>query len=210
MQKWMRRFLLISLLSVFAVSCKTYQIENAVKRNLTVSEYKNSYFSDPEKDYVYKAHIEVYGKQLSGIFIAKRISEAVHRVVFTTDFGNTLLDFELSETDFKVNYIQDDLDRKVIVNTLRDDFRLLLKVDHQVQEVFENEDCMIYKSADKDRYNYFFEDKEDKRLVQVINASKSKKKVIIGFDSKNTIFAEDIIIQHKNIKLTITLNQITN
>ena len=210
MPKSMTRFLLISLLSVFFFSCKSYQIKDAVKKENAVKEYKNQYFSNPETDYVYKAHIEVYGNQLSGIFIAKRLNDTVHRVVFTTDFGNTLLDFELSETDFKVNYIVEDLDRKIIVNTLRDDFRLLLKTNHALQEVFENEEYLIYKSADKKRFNYLFESKTDKKLVKLINASKTKAKVVFEFGAKNSTFAENIQIQHNNIKLKIALTQITN
>lgn len=210
MLKSMTRFLLISALSVLFFSCKSYQIENAVKKEVPISEYKNRYFSNPETDYVYKAHIEVYGNQLSGIFIAKRISDTLHRVVFTTDFGNKLLDFELSENDFKVNYIMEDLNRKMIINTLRDDFRLLLKTNHEVQEVFENEEYVIYKSADKKRYNYFFESKKDTTLIKLVNASKSKEKIIFRFESKNSTFAEQITIQHENIKLKIELNQISN
>lgn len=206
----MIRFLQISLFAFLLISCKTYKIENAIEKDLTVTEYKNLYFSDAETDYVYKATIEVYGNQLSGIFIAKRINDASHRVVFTTDFGNTLLDFELSENDFKVNYIQEDLNRKIIVNTLRDDFRLLLRVYNPVQEVLENDESIIYKSADKNRFNYFFENKTDKRLTKIVRASKSKEKIILGFETKNTIFAQNITIQHKNIKLKIILNQISN
>lgn len=206
----MIRFLQISLLSLFLVSCKSYQIENAVSKESSVKEYKNLYFSDSKTDYVYKATIEVYGNQLSGIFIAKRINDSTHRVVFTTDFGNTLLDFELSENDFKINYIQDDLNRKIIVNTLRDDFRLLLRLSHPVQEVLENDESIIYKSADKKWFNYFFESKTDKRLTKIVTASKSKEKIILGFESKSAIFAQNITIQHKNIKLKITLNQINN
>lgn len=205
----MIRFLQISLLSLFMLSCKSYQIENAVRKEVIVKEYKNPYFSNPEKDYVYKATIEVYGNQLSGLFIAKRMNDASHRVVFTTDFGNTLLDFELSENDFKINYIQEDLNRKIIVNTLRDDFRLLLKVNNPVQETFENEECIIYKSSDKKRFNYFFENKTDKQLTKIISATKTKEKIVVGFETKKGIFAENITIEHKNIKLKITLNQIT-
>lgn len=210
MLKSMTRFLLISVLSILFFSCKSYQIANAVKKEVPVSDYKNPYFSNPEIDYVYKAHIEVYGNQLSGLFIAKRINDTLHRVVFTTDFGNKLLDFELSEKELKVNYIMEDLDRKMIVNTLRDDFRLLLKTNHKVQEVFENEEYVIYKLADAKRFNYFYESKKDNQLIKLVNASKRKEKVIFEFESKNSTFAKYITIQHKNIKLKIELNQISN
>lgn len=206
----MIRFLLISFLSVFFFSCKTYQVADAVKKESSVKQYKNQYFANPETDYVYKAHIDVYGNQLSGIFIAKRLNDSVHRVVFTTDFGNTLLDFELSEADFKVNYIVEDLDRKIVVNTLRDDFRLLLKTNHNVAEVFENDAFVIYKSESQKRFNYFFESKKEDKLVKLISASKTKEKVVFEFDAKNSTFAENIKIQHYNIKLTIALTKISN
>ena len=139
MLKLTNRLLLISLISVFFFSCKSYEVSNALRKENAVREFKNPYFSNPETDYVYKANIEVYGNKLGGIFVAKRINDSIHRVVFTTEFGNKLLDFELSEKDFKVNYILDDLNRKMIVNTLRDDFRLLLKVNHEIKETFETE-----------------------------------------------------------------------
>ena len=131
-------------------------------------------------------------------------------MVFTTEFGNKLLDFELSKNSFKVNYILDDLNRKIIINTLKDDFRLLLKDNHQIDEVFENDQFVIYKSIDNKRFNYFFESKKDKNLVKLVNTSKTKEKVTFEFSSKNSIFAENIKITHQNIKLKIELNQIIN
>jgi len=210
MLKLTNRLLLISIFSVFTFSCKSYQVANAVKKENTTTEFKNPYFSNPETDYVYKAHIEVYGNKLGGIFVAKRISDSLHRVVFTTEFGNKLLDFELSENEFKVNYILEELDRKMIVNTLRDDFRLLLQVNHPIYETFQSEHFKILKSNAKTRFNYFFVNEKNNQLVKLIHTSKSKEKVIFEFESKNSIFAEIIRINHQNIKLKIELNQINN
>ncbi|MEO8515615.1 MAG: hypothetical protein ABI426_02670 [Flavobacterium sp.] len=210
MQKSTIRFSLISILSLLLFSCKSYQITDAVKKENTITVFKNPYFSNPETDYVYKANIEIYGNKLGGIFIAKKINDSIHRVVFTTEFGNKLLDFELSEHNFKVNYILDDLNRKIIINTLRDDFKLLLKANHTVSEVFENERFVIYKSIDNKRFNYFFEDKKKNKLIKLVNTSKTKEKVTFEFSSENSIFAENIKISHQNIKLKIELNQIIN
>lgn len=210
MLKWMIRFLAISLLSVFFFSCKSYTIPNATVKETASSEFKNPYFSNPETDYVYKAHIEVYGRKMGGLFIAKRINDSLHRVVFTTDFGNKLIDFELSETEFKVNYILEDLNRKMIVNTLRDDFRLLLKVNHKIEAELENEEFTILKSSSGKTFNYFFISKKEQQLVKLVHATKSKEKIIFEFASKNSTFAQMIKIDHKNIQLQIELNQISN
>ncbi len=210
MQKLMIRLLLISILLFQLVSCKSYQIEGANVKEISIKEFKNPYFDNPEIDYVYKAQIEVYGNKLGGIFVTKKISDSIHRVVFTTEFGNKLMDFELSDQDFKVNYVMEELDRKMVLNTLEEDFRLMLKVNHQVNQSFENSSFNIFKSNIDKKNIYFFVDKNNNKLTKLVSTTKYKEKVVFEFESKNTTFAEIIKINHKNIKLKIELNQITN
>ncbi|WP_264558321.1 hypothetical protein [Flavobacterium sp. N2270] len=209
MQKWTIRLLLISI-SFFLFSCKTYQVSG---EKLEISNSKvilNPYFSNENLDYVYKTHIEVYGNDLSGIFVTKKINDSIHRVVFTTDFGNKLLDFEISNNSFKVNYVVEDLDRKLILNTLEKDFKLLLKQSFVVDEMFENEEYYIYKSNAGKRFNYIYQSKTDDQFIKIIQTSKRKEKLRLNFDSKEGKIAENILILHQNIKLTISLNKFEN
>lgn len=206
----MMRFLISSGLFLLFVSCKTYEIPNATKIESSQKKVQNLYFSDSEKDYVYKASIDVYGKQLGGIFVAKKINDSIHRAVLTTDFGNTLLDFEVSENSFKVIYCVDELNKKIVLNTLKDDFRLVFRQNYFVEEAFENQSHTVYKVKDGKRFNYLSENKSDQMLTQLIHTTKTKEKVVIRFEGKNTTFAKKINIEHKNIKLNIELNQITN
>lgn len=210
MPKLMIRLLPISVFLLLIVSCKSYKIQGVEKIESDVKYIQNTYFSNLEADYVYKAHIEVYGNDLSGIFVVKKINDSIHRVVLTTDFGNKLLDFELSENDFKVNYIVADLDKKIIVNTLKKDFRLLLKNNFSVDDVFENENETVYKSKQDDQINYLYLSKENNSITELKNTSKTKEKVVFKFVPKNVTFAESILIQHYNIQLKIELNQISN
>ncbi|WP_264535735.1 hypothetical protein [Flavobacterium sp. N1736] len=206
MQKSTIQFLLINcFLAIILASCGSVA-KNYTPKKLDKTAYEIPYFKDSKTDYVYKTNITVYGHDLSGIFIAKKINDTTHRVVFTTEFGNKLLDFEISEKNFKVNSIVSELDRKILINTLKEDFRLLLKKDFQIQEQFENESDDIYKSADGKRDNYLFISKKDRKLEKVINSSKTKEKITLLFSSENNIFAEKIEIIHQNIKLKIELN----
>ncbi|TDO83815.1 hypothetical protein EV143_101257 [Flavobacterium chryseum] len=206
MQKSTIQFLLINcFLAIILVSCGSVT-KNYTPKTLDKKSYEVPYFKDSKIDYVYKTNISVYGNELTGIFIAKKINDTTHRVVFTTEFGNKLLDFEISEKDFKVNSIVSELDRKILVNTLREDFRLLLKKDYTIQEQFENESDNIYKSADGKFDNYLFISKKDRKLEKVIHSSKTKEKFTLTFHSENNIFAEKINIVHQNIKLKIELN----
>ncbi len=192
---------------LFLVSCssvnlvldyKTVPIEKPV--------FQNTYFANPEIDYVYKANISVYDNELTGIFIAKKINETTHRVVFTTEFGNKLLDFEISDTDFKINSIVEELNRKILINTLKNDFRLLLKNDFVVAEKYENATNRVYKNIDGKKDIYLFSSIIDGKLYKITQASKTKEKINISFTSENNIFADNIIIQHYNLKLRIELN----
>ncbi|KAF2339360.1 hypothetical protein [Flavobacterium tistrianum] len=206
MQKSTIQFLLINFVLVLVlVSCGSVT-KNYTPKKSDKTSYTVPYFSDSKTDYVYKTNISVYGNELSGIFIAKKINDTTHRIVFTTEFGNKLMDFEISDTDFKVNSIVSELDRKILINTLKEDFRLLLKKEYLIQAQFENESADIYKSADGKRDNYIFISKKDQKLEKIVHASKTKEKFTLLFNSENNIFAEKIQIIHQNIKLKIELN----
>ena len=203
----MIRYLLISAFFTLFISCKSYQVQDAVSVDNSLQFVQNQYFSDVSLDYVYKTHIEIYGNKMGGIFIAKRINDSIHRMVLTTDFGNKLLDFEISENSFKVNFIIDNLDKKIIINTLRDDFRTLLQVNSKVFKTYKRNNEVIYET-ENNAYYYF--DEVSRNLTKIIKTNKRKEKVVFTFDSKKTTFAENINIQHFNIKLKIDFNQISN
>lgn len=206
MQKSTIQFLLINcFLAIVLVSCGSVT-KNYTPKKLDKTSYEVPYFSDSKTDYVYKTNITVYGNEISGIFIAKKINDTTHRIVFTTEFGNKLLDFEISDNTFKVNSIVSELDRKILINTLKEDFRLLLKKKYLIQEQFENDSDNIYKSKDGKRDNYLFISKKDHRLEKVVHSSQTKEKFTLTFTSENNIFAEKIQIIHQNIKLKIELN----
>ena len=203
----MIRYLLISAFFSLFLSCKPYQIADAVEVENFAQFVQNQYFSDESLDYVYKTRIEIYGNDISGIFIAKRINDSIHRMVLTTDFGNKLLDFEVSENSFKVNFIVENLNKKIIINTLENDFRTLLQVNHKVSKSYENNSQIIYQTENN---LYFYNDLITNNLNKIIKTNKRKEKVIFTFNSKKPTFAENIIIQHNNIKLKIEFNQIIN
>ena len=203
----MIRFLLISIFFSLLFSCKTYQIKDAVATDNVIQVVQNQYFSDKSLDYVYKTHIEIYDSKMSGIFIAKRLNDSIHRLVLTTDFGNKLLDFEISENHFKVNFIMDNLNKKIIINTLRDDFRTLLQVNNKIFKTYKSKNEKIHQTENN---QYYYVDEVSNALKKIIKTNKRKEKVIFTFNSKKATFADNINIQHYTIKLRIDFNQIIN
>lgn len=153
--------------------------------------------------------MDIYKNHISGILIIKKISDTTHRVVMTSDFGNKMIDFEISQNDFKLNYVLADLDKKMVINFLKNDFQELLKRNYSVNESFENEDSKIYLSNfDKKQYYLFFE-KNSGLLNQIIYAKNNREKIDFTFEAKKHTFAETINLQHKDFNINIKLFQIT-
>ena len=208
MQKSTIQYSIISsFLALMASSCSNLDVVKGYNpAALEKTAFEVPYFSNPEKDYVYKANITVYGNELSGIFIAKKLNDTTHRVVFTTEFGNKLLDFEISEKEFIINSIVEELDRKILINTLKTDFRLLLKRNYVIKKQFDNKENKVFLTENPETNNYLFISKADNRLKKIVYATKRKEKINLFITSENNIFASKIIIQHYTIKLRIELN----
>jgi hypothetical protein len=184
-----------SLAFLLFVSCKTYTLADVKPVANSEKTVENLYFSSHE-DYVYKCQMDIY-------------NETAHRVVLTSDFGNKLIDFEISEADFKLNYVLPDLDKKIIINFLKDDFQQLLKQKYSVVESFENQNARIYLSKIDQKSYYLFFNKETGLLKQIIYTKNKKEKIDFTFEAKKHIFADSLSLQHKDFKIKIQLFQIT-
>lgn len=204
----MIRFLAISLfaISLFtSCSLKTTEGLRRVPPSKTVVE--NPYFSNPEIDYVYKSRIEVYGKNFGGILIIKKTGPENHRVVFTTEFGSKLFDFQFEGDIFTKNFIVEDLDRKFIVNVLKEDFKLLVNEEAKILETYGSNNLNVYKTQNDSRLNFYFFRMDSERLFRIVNTSKTKEKVEIAFTSSDGRIADTIAINHNNMKLRINLDK---
>ena len=181
------------------------QTKNLIVKEVSHIEVDNPYFSNTYIDYIYKAKIDIYGRKFGGILIIKKIDENSHRVVFTTEFGNKLFDF-LFENDTVINnFVIEELDKKFIVNTLRNDFKLLVSEKNKVLNQFDSGLEDIYKTIDDKQFNFYFINKKSHTLDKIVRTSKSKVIVEVLFSNVESVIANSILIHHKNIKLNIAL-----
>lgn len=208
MRRLLLRNLAYSLIFILFTSCKTYRLNDVKPIKASEKTVENLYFSSKE-DYVYKCQMDIYKNHVSGILIIKKIDATIHRVVLTSDFGNKLIDFEISENDFKLNYVLPDLDKKIVINFLKNDFQQLLKQKYPVSESFENENSRIYLSKIDNKAYYLFFNKDNHLLKQIVYTRNNKEKIDFTFDAKKHIFADSLNLQHKDFKINIKLFQIT-
>jgi len=200
------RYLLISLLFLLA-GCASYQQRNNFeKQEVSDKAIINPYFSDVTKDYVYKANIAFYDKSFGGLFIVKKIEENHHRIVFTTEMGAKIFDFSFHKDEFKVNYVLDEMNKKILLNILEKDFRVLVRENEKVisKSIKEKSELFETEIVNK-RYYYLF---NEGVLNRITRANNGKEKVVFLFSKISDATAKNIQILHKNIKLTINLKSI--
>src|SRR5690554_4541756 len=138
MFKLIRVFLIISLFVFSISSCKHYRVEGA-KITSDKELFTVPYFNTSQKEYLYHADIDVFGNELSGILVVKKLQDDRKRLALLSEFGNTLLDFEFVNDEVNVIYIMDDLDRKIIVSKLKKYFQLLVHSEYKIKKQFETE-----------------------------------------------------------------------
>lgn len=70
------------------------------------------------------------GNSIEGTVIIKSEGDSTKRIVMTSFFGMTFLDFELNGSNIKINYCIEQLNREKVILLLKKDFEILFKPDH--------------------------------------------------------------------------------
>lgn len=201
------RILLSSIFAFLFAGCASYPKKNGFESVNTVQEeIFNPYFSHVSKDYVYKAKIEAFDKTFGGLFIVKKLGPAHHRIVFTTEMGNTIFDFTFQGNDFKVNRILNEMDRKLLISILKRDFKTLITEHIPVSQTFTDKGDIVYATKILSKKHYFY--RIEGSLKKIIRVGMGNEKVSFIFSEMQEDLAGKIEILHKAFPLTITLNRI--
>lgn len=199
------RYLLISFCVLVLTSCSLKTTQGLRQEATPKSQITNPYFSSIDVDYVYKAKLDIYGNYFGGILIIKKIARNNHRVVFTTEFGSKVFDFSYEGDTFTKNFAVEDLDKKIIINILERDFRILIKESIIVGDYFTTDDKDVFKTKLNGRSNYYMFSKNNE-LKEIVNTTRTKEKIRFTFTGDRDI-ASHIDIKHQTIKLTMALDK---
>lgn len=162
-------------------------------------EYKTNWFT---------ASIDVRGHHLSGLLLIKKMPDGSDRVVFTNELGVSFFDFEFSDSGFKVIQVIDKLNIKAVMNTLKQDFELLLLrgLDSTGIKKYTAAEESVYAFDWDKKINYIITD-TDCKLIRLERGSKKKKLVQIKFEGDHQN-PEKIMVQHFNFDMQIVLTKI--
>lgn len=168
----------------------------------------NSYFANTSLDYIYKANFEVFKKHFGGILIVKKIKQGEFRIVFTTEFGNKLFDFELKNGDIEIKYIVEALNNEQAINMICDDFKTLLFESAEIDGQYDNDIDYILKSNTNEIQTYYVVSKDSKVLKKILRTVKNKEKLSIEFKEIENGIANSILINHNKFNTRLNLSYI--
>ncbi|MBC6999299.1 hypothetical protein [Cytophaga sp. FL35] len=197
------RILASSILFIFFVACASFPKKQQFTQ-VTTSTHNiiNPYFSDTSKDYVYKANIDAFGNSFGGLFIVKKIGENNHRMVFTTEMGNTIFDFSIKNQEFTIHKILKDMDRKILLNILQQDLTALVTEKLEVSQHYQKGQQTLSESQLLSKKHYFYF--QQNQLKRISRTKNGKEKVAHIFNSVEGDFAKSIQIIHNNLPLQLT------
>ena len=154
------------------------------------------------EEYLYRATITAYGHTFNGLLVAKITADNTWRVALTTDFGNTLFDFENQNGKIKTNYITPDLNRKIIIRTFNTDFNHLLKTHWQVTQKYINNTIVVEQSKDGNDTVYLFTSEDT--LQKQLNIQGKRLYTTFIYNPNN------ITIEHHTLTIKIVLEPLVN
>lgn len=198
--------ILVCLLISGCASKRFSELKNGKAVTIT-SDLLLPLFKNSSPSPLFKAEITLYRKKFGGLLLVKNMPDSSYRIVFTTETGIKLLDFELKKSGFKLLYCIDKLNRPSVVSTIATDIQLLLTEFKQEQNahVFDqNGHKLIQLNSADTLIQYHMEgfSNKPKKIEQGIG---KKKKVVLDLQNYMQEIPSGISIQHKNIRLKIIL-----
>lgn len=207
----MKNLLLSSLFFLLLSACKFGhygKLEEVVPNS---GEAPKSIFGDNFNSFLFKTNITVYGKNYSGLLVTKQMQANDFRVIFTTELGMKLFDFEFKDTAFTLHYCVPQFNRPKLLKTIQNDIEVLLMNDIKGKSAADFRDkksqITIKKINFTDFANYYFID-ANSQIIKIEKAKKKRKKTTFALNNYNNAFPSNIIIQHHDIKLKIELNHL--
>ena len=162
--------------------------------------------------YFFNMGISFRKNNFSGMLILKKETNDTYRAVMNSYFGMSVFDMEFGKDFFTVHYCIEGLNKKRIINTLRNDFENLFFFEPEEKNqatVYlspKNDSLKVYKIK-KDNH-YYMVNTESKELLRMEIPGRISDLRYRFSDYGTNRFPSQINIKHTNIGLEIRLTGI--
>jgi len=205
----MRNLLLSSFVLLILTGCKLGHYSRLKEATGTKTSLK-PVFGDNFNSFLFKTNIHIYGKDFSGLLVTKQLQPKEYRVIFTTELGMKIFDFEFKDTSFTLHYCVPQFNKPKLLKVIRQDIETLLMNNlegRSVTSYTEPKEIYHIQRIQLGNYNnYYFTEKTSQQLLKIEHSKKRTIKTIFTLNDYKDGFPSNIIIQHYNIQLRIELN----
>jgi hypothetical protein len=158
----------------------------------------------------YNTKIDFYKKHFSGLLLFKAVNDTDNRVVFVTETGFKLFDFEFTPHNFNIQYCLPPLRKKMILNIFKNDLGQLVQSDTISPLHINQKDSLITFTFARgnNRYEDYSVDSKCSRLTGIERGGKCLKQVTTKISGLTRGNFDEIDIYHRPVKLHISLKQI--
>ncbi|MBC8314445.1 MAG: hypothetical protein ISR57_04020 [Bacteroidales bacterium] len=200
----MRSLFFASIILIVILGCVSVKPKDLRQ----TAESSNPIYSFHFEKALFRASMEVKKNELTGLVFIKKMPDSTYRIVFSNEFGMTYFDLEIHEDSFQVIYCFEPMNKKMLLNILEIDFRLLIgnnstsKGKWYLQELTNHQ---VYHVKDK-KFNTWntFSTNCDTLLSQTAS-SNIFNQTIINYLAYRDSFPSKIHIQNPFINLDLKL-----
>lgn len=208
-----RKYKDISLLILlFCCSGCSFGLLEGYRKSEQVTVTPVSWFKTDSDHVLMTTTIDMKKNHFSGIMVIKSLTDSGYRVVFMTEVGLKIFDLEfISGRPAHVYYFLDALDKKILVNTLTADLKLLLTFPEEGKkpDAYESSsELYMLKYKDKGKKDYYGISPHTGRPVYAYKVSMLSKKARINYYSGNGMQIDSIKLIHYHVDLQIGMHYI--
>ena len=159
----------------------------------------------------FKASVDVLKNHLTGIIIVKQTDSASTHIVFVTEIGMKMFDFEWKDNVIKAAYVFEPLNKPTLINALLNNFKsmLLLDVFNKSANRFTNKNIKCYYELGDNKHRYIVADSLKGVMTQNI-FNKNRRSCIINYNfaSETKTYTQIKCTQFGIVKIRTELNKI--
>jgi len=196
------KYIIYIILIAFLQSCT---ITNLHKSSKEINY--NKVLSKTSETYIYRANLNLYNNDFSGMIIIKPQENNNYRIVFINEVGMKFFDLEFNDETYKINHIFEPMNKKIFLKLLINDFRFILmnNLNSNFKTYKEKKgDLFVIKPKGQKELYYFNEKSEFPK--KAIKYSWLRKTVYLTYENYKEEKPSKIHIKHKNIKFYMDLD----
>lgn len=161
----------------------------------------------------YKASIDVLKNHLTGLLVIKKTDSLATRIVFVTELGMKMFDFEAKNKSIQAVYVFDPLNKPLMVEALKRNFNNLLLLNAYGQETGKcsKGNRQIYQVKDEENKRYFTVEDTNTHaalLQETFHKHKRESRTEYSFDKETGLYGHIKTKQYGLIKFYFELNAI--